>query len=739
MERLEASAEPNNGTVVSQELSFHNLDIERLFVDTDEITVLKTLQNMHLANYKLEDEIKGIMTNGIEPITLYSGTMLGMCNLVRETQTGLNELARHCRNFEIAKAEEYESDPDVSNDTEIKEVVDRYSLLHYNDTSVSSLCQGKERSDYVTVLLKSVDILQRVSMENFRLLKGGKLLKSYQLLKIRSPALMTLVTHLIERSEVPAKLRAVDASPPISETTNDHQDVLSGSKHVLESITPEHFQEVMKDLPVVLRYNIAKLLRTCDVAFGSSKLGLLVEASICLLMSNEHYYQDANRLWIKRVKAANAENSRLVVGCLSSSEEILLQLLTSTMYGMFCRNVNQNSMINLKRIVGVDIPDDISDAPFAEIETCSEQKYWTKSFDLLHRNFERIELDDIIEFTSRLKATVVESRKSMANNALLSQVFGALGIEFPRALVKASSEILEHLERTYIQSAQVVAMAAASIIERRMCARELCTFQIKELEKFVSQAACVILSQVNDRMTQVLMRVREEVRSLDKPISEGGILGTYSEEGSVSRWLHTTGVGNLVLNAESLWPQLEDESSALLDEVASKCVLPSEGKDRVVLTLIGTAALGSQYTLLGSRRFSNRLKIAVLEYWISLSHELDEREKSLLVLCFKDSGLAQGAKTLGDVCETLATELGEERIEAYKSEYEAKQVVRKRDDYCQMKPLRDCLIQNGDDITQCIKEVELFERTCDSNKPYFHSKDGLDDSRSGLYSGKRHL
>ncbi|KAK1936509.1 hypothetical protein X943_003945 [Babesia divergens] len=68
-----------------------------------------------------------------------------------------------------------------------------------------------------------------------------------------------------------------------------------------------------------------------------------------------------------------------------------------------------------------------------------------------------------------------------------------------------------------------------------------------------------------------------------------------------------------------------------------------------------------------------------------------------------------------------------------------KQVVRKPDDFCQMKPLRDCLAQHDNDITRCVKEVEIFERTCDNNKQYFHSKDGLDDSRSGLFSGKRHL
>ncbi|EKX72771.1 conserved hypothetical protein [Theileria equi strain WA] len=64
---------------------------------------------------------------------------------------------------------------------------------------------------------------------------------------------------------------------------------------------------------------------------------------------------------------------------------------------------------------------------------------------------------------------------------------------------------------------------------------------------------------------------------------------------------------------------------------------------------------------------------------------------------------------------------------------------RKPEDYCQMKPLRDCLAQNEGRIEKCIKEVELFEKTCDSNRPYFHTKESIDDSKSGLYTGKRHL
>lgn len=87
---------------------------------------------------------------------------------------------------------------------------------------------------------------------------------------------------------------------------------------------------------------------------------------------------------------------------------------------------------------------------------------------------------------------------------------------------------------------------------------------------------------------------------------------------------------------------------------------------------------------------------------------------------------------------------------------------------CTMKPLLDCLqrhpikrdiqqlqqqIQQQDqeekqpqqrlvpdgDISQCQKEVMLFEKTCDKSVGYVHDREGLEDTRSGLYSGTRAL
>ena len=48
------------------------------------------------------------------------------------------------------------------------------------------------------------------------------------------------------------------------------------------------------------------------------------------------------------------------------------------------------------------------------------------------------------------------------------------------------------------------------------------------------------------------------------------------------------------------------------------------------------------------------------------------------------------------------------------------------------------LVPDGD-ISQCQKEVMLFEKTCNKSVGYVHDREGLEDTRSGLYSGTRAL
>lgn len=54
---------------------------------------------------------------------------------------------------------------------------------------------------------------------------------------------------------------------------------------------------------------------------------------------------------------------------------------------------------------------------------------------------------------------------------------------------------------------------------------------------------------------------------------------------------------------------------------------------------------------------------------------------------------------------------------------------------CTMKPLRQCIDKNRGDLSQCKEEIKQFESTCDKRLQYVHDRDGLDDTRSGLFSG----
>ncbi|VWU48661.1 conserved protein, unknown function [Hepatocystis sp. ex Piliocolobus tephrosceles] len=56
---------------------------------------------------------------------------------------------------------------------------------------------------------------------------------------------------------------------------------------------------------------------------------------------------------------------------------------------------------------------------------------------------------------------------------------------------------------------------------------------------------------------------------------------------------------------------------------------------------------------------------------------------------------------------------------------------------CNMQPLILCLHKHDDDITKCVNEVNIFEKTCNKNVNYVHDRIGLDDTRNTLYTGKK--
>ncbi|GIX64876.1 glutamate racemase [Babesia caballi] len=670
MTQLGAARRDAEGASAAREPALHRLDVERLFVETDEMTVLKTLQSMHLANYQLGSEIKGVMTEEIEAITVYAGNMLGMCSQVRQTQAALNELGRRCRAFELG---EPTAAGGVSGEEDFGRLAERFAAVQEQGGSVEELFEGVDRLGRVGALLQSVQTLQQLSMENFRLLKRNQLLQSYRLLRVRSPVLVGLAVQLAQRgSEV--DLSWGNEVVGAREGEGDLLAAVVSRRQRLGGVDVEHLQRLIHELPSVVNYNMSKLLRKCHVALGSSDLELLVEASLCLLMSNERYSRDAGHLWARRMNALKAWASRLVLGSLSGCEEVLAQLLTSAMYSMFCRSVDGAALARLRRLVEKPQAGEggATAAPSLAASTPpSTEEFWQEALGLVRRHFERVELEDVVEFYEQLKAAIVASRKTSEQDELLRDVFAAVGVHLKKELVKTSVEMLAQVKDTYSECARATALGAVAAIERRLEARELCISQLKALGGFVAKAEPGVVSEVNDRLTDALVRVHTGVCALPGPAADGGVLGTYDEEGSVPRWLQATGTGNLVLDAEALWPQLGGAAAAVLEEIAKKCVVPLEGDDRVVRTLIGVGALGSQYALLGVRAFPRALKTACLEYWISLCDDLAAGEKAALVLCFKDSEIAGATGPLVDRVGALTAELGEEQLSAHTAAYEA--------------------------------------------------------------------
>eukprot|EP00397_Hematodinium_sp_SG-2012_P064438 GEMP01091119.1.p1 GENE.GEMP01091119.1~~GEMP01091119.1.p1 ORF type:complete len:121 (+),score=5.25 GEMP01091119.1:36-365(+) len=65
--------------------------------------------------------------------------------------------------------------------------------------------------------------------------------------------------------------------------------------------------------------------------------------------------------------------------------------------------------------------------------------------------------------------------------------------------------------------------------------------------------------------------------------------------------------------------------------------------------------------------------------------------------------------------------------------------LQKKHTICTMKPLRVCIDNNGGDISQCVQEVQKFERTCDKRLEYVHDREGLDDTATSSWSGKKQI
>ncbi|KAK1936398.1 hypothetical protein X943_003205 [Babesia divergens] len=681
MGAINAFEEAPNGASDGTEASFQSLDIERLFVDSDEMTVMKTLQNMHLANFQLDNEIKSVMTDEIDPILLYSANMLGICSLIKQAQTAMNELATLCRTFEAGSGDMGSGKDMPKNDEEeVLRLINHCAMQYQLDGSFGSIFEKYGRFKRRDAMIRAVQMLKRLSMDNFRLLKANKFVASYKLLKVMSPALMALVRHVIQHEDTLVHPSSVDCTDvrhggkyAAGEEEGEPMDTACHSRRlVISALRPEHFRGFLRETQSVLDYNTAKLLNHCQAALGSSDMGLLIEASICLSLANENDTNYPSRMWEIRLNSTKVESSRMAFGCLSSCQVVMSQLLASVMYHIFCQRLSTEAITRIKRLLEVPVHASNEVKPtqkHANESSPTEQSYWVSAMDLISRNFERVELNDIVDFYNGLIGVIEAVPETVGTNKLLLNVFSEIGVDLVQQVTSASEDILKQVKELYHKNALASAMLTVEDVERRMQSRETCTTHIKALGKFVAKADTSIVAAVNQRMADALNRIGAEIQSVEDPVPADGVLDTYGHEGSVERWLVETRLNNVIFNMEALWYQIQNHSTALLEIVARKCIVPLGGDDNTVKTLVGAGALGSQYSLLGARLFPQCLKRASLEYCLIANGDHNTRDKAILVLSFRDSGLTGDSETLAERFKELELEVGETALQEHTAAY----------------------------------------------------------------------
>lgn len=663
-------------------VAFQNLDIERLFVDSDEMTVMKTLQTMHLANFQLDDEMKSVMTEEIEPILLYSGNMLGMCSLIKQTQVSLNQLKTLCQAFRTCRQDVESENTLFGYDEEnLANFMDK-CITHYQiNGSFPPSLDGEEEFDSTELLHKAVQLLGRLSMDNFRLLKRNDMLTSYKLLKVRTPAFISLVRHIIERED--AKLASTELlnaeDGPIEPPSTDHTAAIpyhgTGDIRIrgLGTVRKDSFLSFISETQSVLDYNVSKLLKNCQAAISSSNIELLIEASICLLLANEGNDQYVEQLWEARLKVTRLESSVMVVGSLSSCQKILSQLLTSVVYHMFSQRVNAEALAKLKRLLGISTADDKPERSrqqkVVNVEF-SQQEYWVATFDLLKRNFERLQMDSILEYHTNLNRLIETFCESLKGCELVNSAFTELGMDVAKEFSHVEKKVVEKLEGIYREGSLASATSTVEDIEKRINSRELCVSHIKSMGKFLVRVDPKIAKEVEAKVIAMMERISQSFEVPGAPAQDKGTLDSYGEDGAVQRWLQDSGVHNVVMDMESFWPKLETQVVAILDIIAKKCIIPSTGEDRLVKTLIGSGALSSHYALLGARIFPRCIKRACLTHWIQACEELSPKEKALLTLSLRDVKPGEGTKPLTDGLKMLEKKVGKKLINEHKETYE---------------------------------------------------------------------
>ncbi|BAM41152.1 conserved hypothetical protein [Theileria orientalis strain Shintoku] len=298
------------------------LDLEKFFRENDELTMLKTLQEMYVSSYNLELEMKSLVTNELDSVLLCVDTILQMCSLIKQSKNNLDTISKTVNEFnydeifeEACKNKVDVPDLEVN---ELKLLLDGW-MSNYNRECIENETYGSEsthidlnrdllfqnygnfveRCKNVKIYVKSIvsEHLHGMTMSNYRLLKRNRLLNSYELLYVKVPLLLNL----------------------------------------LEELGGEDTNGLTKETERMCEFCKKKLRSHCLTNLSSSEVEVLLESVSVMFLLDGKGRENAEFLLKRRLEMYNIASSALVSGSLGVltklfshffANEVLYEVLT---------------------------------------------------------------------------------------------------------------------------------------------------------------------------------------------------------------------------------------------------------------------------------------------------------------------------------------------------------------------------------------------------------------------------
>uniref|UniRef100_A0A3B0N4V7 Uncharacterized protein n=1 Tax=Theileria annulata TaxID=5874 RepID=A0A3B0N4V7_THEAN len=319
------------------EKKYIELDLDKFFRENDEFNMLKTLQEMYVSSYKLELEIKPMVTNEIDSVLLCVDTILKMCNLIKDSKNNINLIVNMLNNFNY--------------DETFKESLDKYNNFNAKDNNsyentINNI--NNWMNEYHNLKLESsdlvlnegmininsnvnsviVDHLHSLSMKNYKFLKDNELLKSYELLLVKIPFLTKLVTNFDD-----------------GESNNLNKSV-------------SKYKEIIEDSITLCEFYKKKLKSHCFSNLRSNSVGTVMQSVSVLLLLDGKSLENLRCIINKRLELFKITTNSLSIGLESSLillfSHILLNHIVFHLLNSFNKDLKVDDFSKMYEIMLLD-------------------------------------------------------------------------------------------------------------------------------------------------------------------------------------------------------------------------------------------------------------------------------------------------------------------------------------------------------------------------------------------------